>query len=496
MEPITNQNIHQLVKDYLANTSGFPPIESWDVSNVTNMSRLFYDARSFNQPLDSWNVSNVTNMSWMFFGAMSFNQPLDSWNVSNVTNIENMFSGASSFNQPLNWNVSKVTNMQGTFFGATSFNQPLNSWNVSNVTNMRNMFFEAFSFNQPLDSWVVSNVTNMGGMFFRARLFNQPLNSWNVSKVTNMKNMFYRATSFFQSLNSWEIRAGTDIKDMFTESKMANNRELFPRYVVEFNPNVNTVPNVNTIPNVNTVPNVNTILNVNTVHNSNVNIHIPIEVYNRLQPVPLEISNISVQPQDIGYDIIMIEDVSVTDYLNQDDSNIVFYFGNNVALLTSRDNLKLGLTDNILKYACINEDTSIIPRRTNLILDTPYVSLNGVGFTTGGLVPLAMVKTILTDPSIRAIQVPSTPVGNAESTASFQMLGPTPMAVSASHCQAGQDAAIYTMKKMNIPSATVGGRRRTRRRRKTRRTKRMKTRKMRRTKKSKINKKRRYTKRR
>ena len=34
--------------------------------------------RSFNQSLDSWNVSNVTDMSCMFDGASKFNQPLSS----------------------------------------------------------------------------------------------------------------------------------------------------------------------------------------------------------------------------------------------------------------------------------------------------------------------------------------------------------------------------------------------------------------------------------
>jgi MoxR-like ATPase len=40
-------------------------------------------------------------MSHMFDGASSFNQPLDSWNVSNVTDMSHMFDGASSFNRAL-----------------------------------------------------------------------------------------------------------------------------------------------------------------------------------------------------------------------------------------------------------------------------------------------------------------------------------------------------------------------------------------------------------
>ena len=55
--------------------------------------------------LNNWNVSNVTNMDGMFFEAEYFNQPLNKWNVSKVTGMgfgmKNMFSGATSFNQPL-----------------------------------------------------------------------------------------------------------------------------------------------------------------------------------------------------------------------------------------------------------------------------------------------------------------------------------------------------------------------------------------------------------
>jgi len=35
------------------------PISDWDVSNVTNMSWMFYDATAFNQPIANWDVSKV-----------------------------------------------------------------------------------------------------------------------------------------------------------------------------------------------------------------------------------------------------------------------------------------------------------------------------------------------------------------------------------------------------------------------------------------------------
>ena len=73
-----------------------------------DMNNMFSGASSFNQPLNSWDVSSVTDMSAMFYGASDFNQPLNSWDVSNVTNMSYMFCNASSFNQQLNsWGCYK-----------------------------------------------------------------------------------------------------------------------------------------------------------------------------------------------------------------------------------------------------------------------------------------------------------------------------------------------------------------------------------------------------
>ena len=52
-------------------------------------------AISFNQPIGNWDVSSVTDMSSMFYNASSFDQPLGNWNVSNVILMENMFYGVT-----------------------------------------------------------------------------------------------------------------------------------------------------------------------------------------------------------------------------------------------------------------------------------------------------------------------------------------------------------------------------------------------------------------
>ena len=196
------------------------PIGNWDVSNVTNMSNMFYGT-SFNRNINSWNVSAVTDMTSMFFNA-PFNQPLSGWNVSNVTSMSNMFQG-TSFNQNIeNWNVSNVTDMS-YMLRNNAFNQPLNGWNVSNVTNMSHMLGSAF--NQPLSGWNVSNVTNMSDLF-QGSPFNQNIGNWDVSNVTDMSTMFQQASSFnnggSNSISGWTTSACTNMSGMFAESSSFN----------------------------------------------------------------------------------------------------------------------------------------------------------------------------------------------------------------------------------------------------------------------------------
>jgi surface protein len=42
------------------------PIAEWDVSGVTNMDKIFDDARSFNGDISNWQVTSATSMSAMF----------------------------------------------------------------------------------------------------------------------------------------------------------------------------------------------------------------------------------------------------------------------------------------------------------------------------------------------------------------------------------------------------------------------------------------------
>jgi len=187
-----------------------------DLTNVSDLSYMFYRAASFNQDISGWTVSGVTDMAYMFARATSFNQPLGGWDVSSVTDMSHMFAGAEAFDQDIGgWDVSRVVDMSGMFDGATSFNQDISGWDVSEVTDMSSMFWGAEAFDQKIGAWDVSRVTDMGYMFYSAHAFNQDIGGWDVAEVTDMANMFNGATAFNQDISGWNVARVTDMSGMF-----------------------------------------------------------------------------------------------------------------------------------------------------------------------------------------------------------------------------------------------------------------------------------------
>ena len=122
-----------------------------DVSNLDSFCNK-YDIGIFENinfkyiDISDWDVSNVTNMSSMFFDCWELKSvgDISDWDVSNVKSTLNMFNGCKELESVGNiskWNVSNVTNMKYMFFGCKYFNQDISKWDVSKVTNMTYMFF-------------------------------------------------------------------------------------------------------------------------------------------------------------------------------------------------------------------------------------------------------------------------------------------------------------------------------------------------------------------
>jgi surface protein len=180
-------------------TYGYP-IGTWDVSRLTNFSRVFDPGRSptsvragtFNQDLRGWDVSNAVTMERMFVGSENFRGfGLDRWNVGLVQDFSYMFANAKVLDADVSaWNTSSATTMKGMFYGAQRFNGNLSAWDVANVESMAFMFRSALGFQGgDVTQWNVSKVQDMTELFSQSRRFIGDVSTWDTSEVTTMNSM-------------------------------------------------------------------------------------------------------------------------------------------------------------------------------------------------------------------------------------------------------------------------------------------------------------------
>lgn len=99
--------------------TNIPNINSWDVSNITDMGSVF-SLTSFNVDISSWDVSNVTTFISMFYSNNVFNQDISGWDTSSCLIMDNMFYGASAFDQDIgNWDITSLTAAVNMFLNIT-----------------------------------------------------------------------------------------------------------------------------------------------------------------------------------------------------------------------------------------------------------------------------------------------------------------------------------------------------------------------------------------
>jgi len=185
--------IHNLIVD--ANNNSVPLSEVnfnvIDTSEITNMSQLFHLERSYLKKgteifsklkIDEWNVSNVTDMSKMFQDCHNITADLSGWNVNKCENMERMFQDCWNFNSPIFQSVNGLVKANNMFKNCKIFNQDISRWNVSNLEEAEKMFEKCFDFNCDISSWRPKKLKNINFMFYKCTSFNQDLTPWKLSR--------------------------------------------------------------------------------------------------------------------------------------------------------------------------------------------------------------------------------------------------------------------------------------------------------------------------
>lgn len=153
-------------------------VGSWDVSNMTSLTNIFYNCETLTtiNGIGNWAISNVNSMNSLFYGCdlLTTINGIEDWNVSNVTNMNYLFCGCSSLTtiDLSNWKFIVKPYLTGMFSGCTSL----------------------VSLN--LDNWVENGLWSTAQIFSGCKnLTTLSIKNWDLRKVSSVGNEFYGCTS-------------------------------------------------------------------------------------------------------------------------------------------------------------------------------------------------------------------------------------------------------------------------------------------------------------
>jgi surface protein len=238
------------------NNGGSDAIQSWTAHNCTNFSSMFSTAYNFNQPLPNLvNTSTVSTcaLNSMFNDAILFNQNIGGWDVSNVTNMSYMFYTVNQYSQFNNGelgvqSISGLNPTGATYTDSTktivcpvaAFLTTLTPGNVLIIktpTIMYSSAIQSITNNTTLILTTAFDYELTGIIDIQKQIPGTSPLYWNTARVTATTNMFYGAALFNQNIttngNIWKTALVINAVSMFqggaftsTSISVFNNGEL------------------------------------------------------------------------------------------------------------------------------------------------------------------------------------------------------------------------------------------------------------------------------
>lgn len=179
--------------------------DMWDMSNVTDISRMFYGCTNLSKLYARWDTSSVISMTGVFAYT----------GFTSLADIVGLFP-----NSPTGWDLSGVTSLAGMFEGSllTSFTWE-STQDTSNVTDFSNMFAGSHQLQTvDLSNLDTSSATNLSGMFDGcAALTTVNASNLNATGVTDVTSMFKNTSSLTSVTGMTNANFATATSSSFTD---------------------------------------------------------------------------------------------------------------------------------------------------------------------------------------------------------------------------------------------------------------------------------------
>ena len=223
--------------DWSGTSSGIEQIDvsGWNLKNTTSLYALFSGLNKLQEVngLETWDTSNITNMSYMFNSCNSLSSiDLSNFNTENVTSISSLFNNCSAITSLdlSNFNTARVIDMGTLFYNCSSLEKLyLDNWNFLSVTNSGGMITNVPLVELSAKNWVIPNNFIFAEKIYLTsdKLDFIDVTNWDLHEVNNTNLMFMNISAKrLKGLDTWDTSNITNMSYMFVSMKRIEKLDL------------------------------------------------------------------------------------------------------------------------------------------------------------------------------------------------------------------------------------------------------------------------------
>ena len=148
----------------------------------------YYNNKSFID-LTDLDISELNDISYIFYTLNMEVVDISGWNTSNVTTMENMFSFCDKLKNIIgieNLDVSKLEDATSMFYGCENLvESDLTNWNPVSLQNAQQMFFNCSNLKiiKNIENWQLPNIKCVRYMFSGCTKLDVDLSNWDLTHI-------------------------------------------------------------------------------------------------------------------------------------------------------------------------------------------------------------------------------------------------------------------------------------------------------------------------
>ena len=141
--------------------------------------------------LTDLDISELDNLSYIFYGSNIEVVDISGWDTSNVTTMENMFCFCDKLKNIIgieNFDVSKLESANSMFYCCKNLVElDLTNWNPISLKNAHEMFSSCSNLKiiKNIENWQLPNIKSVRQMFYKCAKLDVDLSNWDLSNLQN-----------------------------------------------------------------------------------------------------------------------------------------------------------------------------------------------------------------------------------------------------------------------------------------------------------------------